>query len=570
MFQVFEKLVSTYPAEVPAVPPKSLWSFLWSCTKGLRPYMAAVTVTAGVIGLIEALLFAMMGKLVDWLAKTEPAQLWDKHAGGLILLFSLLAISPIMVSAFAFVKHQTIMGNFPMRLRWNFHRMMLGQSMSFYQNEFAGRVATKVMQTALAVRDVWMILADVMVFVIIYFVTMVIGAGGFDWRIALPFIAWVIAYGGACWYFVPRLAKISQAQADARSLMTGRITDAYTNIATVKLFSHAQREAGYAKNAMQEFMSTVYKQWRYITAYDMAHHVLIILLTMSTVGVTIWLWSDGAVGVGAVAAATAMTLRLNGMSNWIMWELAGLFEHIGTVRDGLDTLSKQQTVVDAPTAKPLTVTRGEIRFENVTFSYAQDRREKSAGDATTEVARPQTLKPIFENLSLTTHRQVMDTNYFGALNTVQAALPHLKRSRKARIINIASIAGLTGVFGYSAYCASKHALVGLSEVLRYELAPQGITVQLVCPPEFDSPMVDALDRTRTPENREHTLTIPKVSVDAIVNDVMRAFNGRDFLVVPGRLAHLSAIGLRHFPAVSRLIGDLRIRKAYVGPNTDPI
>lgn len=176
----------------------------------------------------------------------------------------------------------------------------------------------------------------------------------------------------------------------------------------------------------------------------------------------------------------------------------------------------------------------------------------------------------FENLSLTTHRQVMDTNYFGALNTVQAALPHLKRSRKARIINIASIAGLTGVFGYSAYCASKHALVGLSEVLRYELAPQGITVQLVCPPEFDSPMVDALDRTRTPENREHTLTIPKVSVDAIVNDVMRAFNGRDFLVVPGRLAHLSAIGLRHFPAVSRLIGDLRIRKAYVGPNTDPI
>ena len=401
MFQVFEKLVSTYPAEVPAVPPKSLWSFLWSCTKGLRPYMAAVTVTAGVIGLIEALLFAMMGKLVDWLAKTEPAQLWDKHAGGLILLFSLLAISPIMVSAFAFVKHQTIMGNFPMRLRWNFHRMMLGQSMSFYQNEFAGRVATKVMQTALAVRDVWMILADVMVFVIIYFVTMVIGAGGFDWRIALPFIAWVIAYGGACWYFVPRLAKISQAQADARSLMTGRITDAYTNIATVKLFSHAQREAGYAKNAMQEFMSTVYKQWRYITAYDMAHHVLIILLTMSTVGVTIWLWSDGAVGVGAVAAATAMTLRLNGMSNWIMWELAGLFEHIGTVRDGLDTLSKQQTVVDAPTAKPLTVTRGEIRFENVTFSYAQDRREKSAGDATTEATRPQTLKPIFENLSLT-------------------------------------------------------------------------------------------------------------------------------------------------------------------------
>ncbi|MBL8308784.1 MAG: ABC transporter ATP-binding protein [Burkholderiales bacterium] len=398
MFQRFENLVSTYPDDVPPAPPKSLWPFLWSCTQGLRPYMAAVTVTAGVIGLIEALLFAMMGRLVDWMAKTEPAQLWEKHADGLILLFGLLIASPVLVSVFAFFKHQTIMGNFPMRLRWNFHRMMLGQSMSFYQNEFAGRVATKVMQTALAVRDVWMILADVMVFVIVYFVTMVLGAGGFDWRIALPFIAWVIAYGCACWYFVPRLAKISQTQADARSLMTGRITDAYTNIATVKLFSHAQREAGYAKNAMQEFMSTVYTQWRYITAFDIVHHVLIIGLTLSTVGVTLWLWSDGAAGVGAVAAATAMTLRLNGMSNWIMWELAGLFEHIGTVRDGLDTLAKRQTIMDAKDAVPLRVPSGEVRFDNVTFTYAQDRRAVAPADASMPLPAP---KAVLQNFSLT-------------------------------------------------------------------------------------------------------------------------------------------------------------------------
>lgn len=398
MYQVFEKLVHPYPDDAPTVPPKSLWAFLWACTRGLRPYMAAVTVTAGIIGLIEALLFAMMGRLVDWLAKTAPAQLWEKHGDGLVLLFVLLVVSPVMVSMFAFVKHQVIMGNFPMRLRWNFHRLMLAQSMSFYQNEFAGRVATKVMQTALAVRDVWMILADVMVFVIIYFVTMVLGAGGFDWRITVPFLVWVTGYSLACWYFVPRLAGIAQAQADARSLMTGRITDAYTNIATVKLFSHTQREAGYARSAMQEFMATVHKQWRLITAFDIVHHALIIGLVLSTVGVTIWLWADGIAGVGAVAAATAMTLRLNGMSNWIMWELAGLFEHIGTVRDGLDTLSRQQTVLDAPNAVKLSVPKGEIRFDNVTFTYVQDRR----GDTgTAPPPAAQALKPVVEKLSLT-------------------------------------------------------------------------------------------------------------------------------------------------------------------------
>jgi 3-dehydrosphinganine reductase len=171
----------------------------------------------------------------------------------------------------------------------------------------------------------------------------------------------------------------------------------------------------------------------------------------------------------------------------------------------------------------------------------------------------------FESLSAHVHREVMDINYFGTLNTIQAALPQLKQAARPRIVNIASIAGLTGVFGYSAYCASKHALVGLSEVLRYELAPQGITVQLVCPPEFDSPMVDALDRTRTPENREHTLTIPKVSVEVIVADVLRAMDHHRFLIIPGRLARLTSLGLRHFPAISRLIGDTRVRKAYVGP-----
>lgn len=171
----------------------------------------------------------------------------------------------------------------------------------------------------------------------------------------------------------------------------------------------------------------------------------------------------------------------------------------------------------------------------------------------------------FESLPASAHRDVMAVNYFGALNAIRAALPHLQRSARPRIVNIASVAGLTGVFGYSAYCASKYALVGLSEALRYEFAPRGITLQLVCPGEFDSPMVDALDLTRTPENREHTLTIPKVGVDVIVRDVLRGMDGNDFLVVPGALARLSVAGLRHFPGISRAVGDARIRKVQSRP-----
>ena len=398
MYQFFERLVQPYPDETPVAPPKSLWAFLWECTRGLRPYIFAMTFAAGTIGLIEALLYAMLGRVVDWLAKTDPSRLWQEQRSGLLLLIGLLIASPVMVTMFAFFKHQTIMGNFPMRLRWNFHRLMLAQSMSFYSNEFAGRIAAKVMQTALAVRDVWMILTDVMVFVIIYFVTMVISVGGFDWRITLPFLIWVAGYACTCCYFVPKLGRVSQAQADARSLMTGRITDAYTNISTVKLFSHTQREASFAKSAMQDFMSTVRLQWRFITAFDIVHHALLILLVLATVGVTLWLWADGAAGVGAVAAATAMALRLNGLSNWVMWELAGLFEHIGTVRDGMDTLSRPHTVVDAPGATVLQVPHGEVRFENVTFAYGQ---EQHSDAPKTQVG--QTAKPVIEGLSLTIH-----------------------------------------------------------------------------------------------------------------------------------------------------------------------
>ena len=369
MFLWFEKLLDPYPSEEPQVAPRGFFAFVWAGTAGARPYIAAMTALTAVTGVFEALLFAMMGHIVDWLAKVEPAQLWARERSSLLLLAGVLIASPVVVGLQTLFKHQALAGNLPMRLRWNFHRLMLGQSMSFYQDEFAGRVAAKVMQTALAVRDVLMVLGDILVFVVIYFVTMAVIVGRFDAWLLLPFAAWVLLYAAAIWYFVPRMGRVSKAQADARSLMTGRITDAYTNIATVKLFSHSRREAGFARAAMQEFMVTAYQQMRLVSGFEVVNHGLSMLLILSTTGACLWLWTQGQIGVGAVAAATAMALRLNGISHWIMWELAGLFEHIGTVQDGLNTLSRPRAVVDAPGAVALQVSRGDVRFEAVSFAY---------------------------------------------------------------------------------------------------------------------------------------------------------------------------------------------------------
>jgi ATP-binding cassette, subfamily B, multidrug efflux pump len=354
-------------------PPKRFFAFLWLCTRGMRPWLLGTMLCTAIVGSFEALLFSMMASVLDWLSNTSPQQFWALHGHTLLALGVVLVLSVGLVTLQALFKFQALQSNFPMRLRWSFHRLMLEQSLSFYQDEFAGRIATKLMQSALAVRDTWMVFADILIYTLIYFLTMVGVVGNFNAWLMLPFVGWFILYTGALIYFVPRLSKISKLQADARSLMTGRITDAYTNITTVKLFSHSQREAQFARSAMQDFMGTAYLQMRLVSVFEITNQTLSILLIAGTAGISLWLWTLGQVSVGAVAAATAMALRLNGISHWVMWEMAALFEHIGTVQDGIQTLSRPQTIVDAPQAPALKVARGEVRFENVHFAYNSDR-----------------------------------------------------------------------------------------------------------------------------------------------------------------------------------------------------
>jgi len=369
MFNRFEQLVNPFSEKGIATPNTNFWQFIWGCTKGFRLYLAGMTLFTALIAAFEAILFAMMGKVVDWLSHIPHTEIWVREGEHLIWLSIALLLSVVLIALQTLFKHQTLAGNFPMRMRWNFHRLMLNQSMSFYQDEFAGRVAAKVMQTALAVRDVWFIVADILVYVLVYFGSMVAIVGVFNPLVMLPFLAWLVAYIFSLSYFVPRLSKLSQQQADARSLMTGRITDAYTNISTVKLFSHAGREAEYVRSAMFEFLGTVHGQMRRVSQVEIVNHVLNMLLIITTGFLCLWLWSINQLSIGGLAAATAMALRLNGVSHWVMWEMTSLYEQVGTVQDGMNTLSAQNNIRDVHDAKPLVVNQGEVKFNHVDFSY---------------------------------------------------------------------------------------------------------------------------------------------------------------------------------------------------------
>ena len=369
IFSWFESRVETYPESAPLTPEKGLLPFVWSGTEGVRKWILILgTMTAG-IGIMEALLFQFMGKVVDWLGKYTPATLFAEKGWALAAMAAMMLFSIGWIFIASNVRLQTLQGVFPMRLRWNFHRLMLGQSLGFYQDEFAGRVSAKVMQTALALRDVVMTVADMVVYVLVYFITSGVILVALDGWLLLPFIGWMIGFALVMRFLIPKLGKTASRQADARSLMTGRITDAYSNITTVKLFSHGAREAAYAKQSMEEFMVTVHAQMRLATLLYTCSFIVNSSLTAGTTALGIWLWYHGQVGVGAVATATAMALRVNGLSQYIMWESARLFENIGTVNDGMATLSKPQTILDKPNALPLKVSQGEIKFEHVDFSY---------------------------------------------------------------------------------------------------------------------------------------------------------------------------------------------------------
>ena len=374
LFRFFETRLPAFPdSPMPLPSPRDgMLKFLWVCTKGLRGWLMLFMILSAGIGIYEAMLFAWIGNIVDWLGVYTPQNLWVEKGDMLLLMLAVMILSPLWIALSSFVHFQTLQGVFPMQMRWRFHQRMLGQSMQFYQDEFSGRVSAKVMQTALAVRDTVMTVTDMFMYVSVYFITSGVILFNLDQLLLIPFIIWLVLVTLSIWYFIPKLKDTAIVQADARALMVGRITDAYANIMTVKLFSHSRRELGYAKNAMGQFLGTVHAQMRWVSYLEVSTHLISVILVSSTVGIGLYLWQQGAIGVGAIAAATAMALRLNGLTRWIMWQTASLFESIGTVQDGMRTLSAPQTIVDKPNAPALDVTKGRIVFDHVDFGYESD------------------------------------------------------------------------------------------------------------------------------------------------------------------------------------------------------
>ncbi|PYB87963.1 multidrug ABC transporter ATP-binding protein [Pseudomonas koreensis] len=370
MLRLFEERLDPFPPDEAPPPPVGLMRFLWACTRGARGYILAFALLSASVSIYEAWLFSFLGQVVDLLSTWQSGgAAGDEESRVLWGIGIVLVVSIGLVALRTMVQHQILAINLPLRLRWDFHRLMLRQSLSFFSDEFSGRVTTKVMQTALSVREVLFTLIEILPGIGVYFIAIIALAGGFALKLMLPFLAWIVLFGLAMVYFVPRLGKVGQEQADARSSMTGRIADAYTNITTVKLFSHSKREAHFARAAMEDFKLTGFRQMRLVSQFEIVNQALVVALILGAGGYALWLWHQGEVGTGAVAAITAMALRINGMSHWIMWQMTSLFENIGTVQDGMATLTSGPKVQDAPDAKVLEPAGGEVVFDNVSFNY---------------------------------------------------------------------------------------------------------------------------------------------------------------------------------------------------------
>lgn len=372
LFDYFETRVDPYPLDQDTTPPASLAAFVWHFTRPVWPWLLAMSVLTALVSSAELVFFSTMGQLVDWLGQAERSGFLAAHGPSLIGAGMAVLIGlPLLVLFQSLVNHQTIFGNYPMIGRWLSHRHMLSQSLAFYQDEFSGRVSQKVMQTALAIRETVTKVMDLMVYAVVYFTGAVFLLAQADLWLVLPLLIWLVGYLTIMRVFVPRLRDVSMAQADARARMTGRVVDSYSNIQTIKLFADTERELGYARDAMDGFMVTVHRQMRLVTLLSVSLTVLNTLLLIGMAAMVMMSWYLEAISLGVLAIAIALVMRVRFMSDWILWEVAGLFENIGTVQDGMNTIAQTPAVQDRRQAQALEVPRGAICFDKVVFSYSQ-------------------------------------------------------------------------------------------------------------------------------------------------------------------------------------------------------
>ncbi|EZI35205.1 ABC transporter ATP-binding protein [Pantoea agglomerans] len=375
LYRRFERFINIFHDAPTDSPPSTVWSFYLYYLRQVWPSFAALLVVGLASALIEVSLFSYLSRIIDMVNHSTPATLFQDNWPILLWMGAVaLILRPIFIALHDMLVHQSISPSMTSMIRWQNHNYVLRQSLNFFQNDFAGRIAQRIMLTGSSLRDSAVQLVDAIWHVLIYAVTSLVLFAGADWRLMIPLILWMVAYSASLRFFVPRVKARSVVSSESRSKLMGTIVDGYTNIATIKLFAHSDLERQYAREAIQEQTEKTQNAGRMVTSMDLTLSALNGLLIVSTSGLALWLWSQSLISVGAIALATGLVIRLVNMSGWIMWVVNGIFENIGTVQDGLKTIAQPLSVQDAPQAKQLKVTRGNIRFEDVRFDYGGGRQ----------------------------------------------------------------------------------------------------------------------------------------------------------------------------------------------------
>ncbi|EFP65827.1 ABC transporter ATP-binding protein/permease [Ralstonia pickettii] len=367
-----EKLIDPFRPLPDTQPPANVWRFYAHFLREVRGVFAFLLLVGLLGALIEVALFDFLGRIVDMIQATPGAEFFGRHRSELLwMAFVALIARPVIFGLHDVLVHQVINPNLSNLIRWQNHRYVLKQSLTFFQNDFAGRIAQRIMQTGFSLRDSAVQAVDALWHVVIYAISAMVLFARADWWLVVPLLVWIGCYIAALSYFVPRVKARSVIATESRSKLMGRIVDGYTNITTLKLFAHTQHEESYAREAMAEQTDKTRLSGRMISGMDFTITAMNGLLIVGTSALALWLWSQGRVSAGTIALTTGLVIRINNMSGWIMWVVNGIFENVGQVQDGMQTIALPRAVIDQPDAKPLQVTRGEVRFEHVGFHYGK-------------------------------------------------------------------------------------------------------------------------------------------------------------------------------------------------------
>ncbi len=372
MFRTFESLIDVFRAHDELQPPATLVGYYWRYCRQTWPFLVALMASGFVTSLIEVSILRFVGEIVDILRQTTPERLLEEDGRAFLIMgVVILVLRPLAQLAHDLLTQQTIAPGMTNLIRWQTHRYVLRQSLTYFANDFAGRIASNIVQSAASLRDSTVQVIDALWFVTIFSASALMILAQADWRLTLPLGAWIVAYVATLALFVPRIRERSQVLAHRRAVLTGRIVDSYTNIQAVKLFAHLAREDEHAREALKDHTDDFQRQTRLITLMNLCVSAGNGALIVATGAVAIWLWAQNLTTLGQIAVASGLAIRITTMSGWIMWTSIGIFDNVGQVQEGIRTIARPHALVDAEGAAELVADKGEIRFDKVRFHYGR-------------------------------------------------------------------------------------------------------------------------------------------------------------------------------------------------------